>query len=44
MAVLAAINVTLMAMIGALVMQNKARGAGKDPYDMTEGKFWMREP
>ena len=40
-AVLAAINVTLM-MIGALVMQNKALVQGKDPYDMTEGKFWMR--
>lgn len=40
-AVLAAINVTLMT-IGALVMQNKALVQGKDPYDMTEGKFWMR--
>lgn len=40
-AVLAAINVTLM-MIGALVMQNKALVQGKDHYDMTEGKFWMR--
>lgn len=40
-AVLAALNVTLM-MIGAIVMQNKALVQGKDPYDMTEGKFWMR--
>lgn len=40
-AVLAALNVSLM-MIGAIVMQNKALVSGKDPYDMTEGKFWMR--
>lgn len=40
-AVLAALNVTLT-MIGALVMQTKALVQGKDPYDMTEGKFWMR--
>jgi len=40
-AVLAALNVSLT-MIGAIVMQNKAIVAGKDPYDMTEGKFWMR--
>lgn len=40
-AVLAGLNVTLM-MIGALVMQNKALVQGKDPYDMTQGKFWMR--
>jgi hypothetical protein len=40
-AVLAALNVTLM-MIGAIVLQNKALVQGKDPYDMTEGKFWMR--
>jgi hypothetical protein len=40
-AVLAGLNVSLM-MIGALVMQNKALVSGKDPYDMTQGKFWMR--
>lgn len=40
-AVLAGFNVTLM-MLGALVLQNKALVQGKDPYDMTEGKFWMR--
>jgi hypothetical protein len=40
-AVLAGLNVTLM-MIGALVMQNKALVQGKDPYDMTMGRFWMR--
>jgi hypothetical protein len=40
-AVLAALNVSLM-MIGALVLQNKALVQGKDPFDMTEGKFWAR--
>lgn len=40
-AVLAALNVSLMA-IGAIVLQNKALVTGKDPYDMTEGKFWAR--
>jgi hypothetical protein len=40
-AVLAALNVTLM-MLGAIVLQNKALVTGKDPYDMTEGKFWAR--
>lgn len=40
-AVLAAMNVTLM-MLGAIVLQNKALVQGKDPYDMTEGKFWTR--
>jgi len=40
-AVLAGLNVTLM-MLGALVLQNKALVQGKDPYDMSEGKFWMR--
>jgi hypothetical protein len=40
-ALLAALNVSLM-MIGAIVMQNKALVSGKDPYDMTQGKFWMR--
>lgn len=40
-AVLAALNVSLM-MLGALVLQNKALVQGKDPYNMTEGKFWGR--
>jgi hypothetical protein len=40
-AVLAGLNVTLM-MLGGVVMQNKALVQGKDPYDMTEGKFWAR--
>jgi len=40
-AVLAGLNVSLM-MLGAVVLQNKALVQGKDPYDMTEGKFWMR--
>lgn len=40
-AVLAGLNVTLMT-LGALVLQNKALVQGKDPYDMTEGRFWMR--
>jgi len=40
-ATLAALNVTLM-MLGALVLQTKALTQGKDPYDMTEGKFWLR--
>jgi DNA-binding transcriptional regulator YdaS (Cro superfamily) len=40
-AVLAGLNVSLM-MLGAVVLQNKALVNGKDPYDMTEGKFWMR--
>lgn len=40
-AILAALNVTGM-MLGGLVLQNKALVQGKDPYDMTEGKFWMR--
>lgn len=38
---LAALNVTGM-MLGAIVLQNKALVQGKDPYDMTEGKFWLR--
>lgn len=38
---MAALNVTLM-MLGALVLQTKALVQGKDPYDMTEGKFWLR--
>jgi hypothetical protein len=40
-AVLAGLNVSLM-MLGAVVLQNKALVQGKDPYDMTEGKFWSR--
>lgn len=40
-ALLAGLNVTLM-MLGAIVLQNKALVQGKDPYDMTEGKFWSR--
>lgn len=40
-AVMAAMNVTLM-MLGAIVLQNKALVQGKDPYDMTEAKFWTR--
>lgn len=40
-ALLAGLNVTLM-MLGAVVLQNKALVQGKDPYDMTEGKFWTR--
>lgn len=38
---LAALNVTLM-MLGAVALQTKAIAQGKDPYDMTEGKFWLR--
>jgi hypothetical protein len=40
-ALLAGLNVSLM-MLGAVVLQNKALVSGKDPYDMTEGKFWTR--
>jgi len=40
-ALLAALNVTLT-MLGAVVLQTKSLVQGKDPYDMTEGKFWMR--
>jgi hypothetical protein len=40
-ALLAGLNVTLM-MIGAAVLQTKALVQGKDPYDLTQGKFWMR--
>lgn len=40
-ALLAALNVTGM-MLGAIVLQNKALVQGKDPYDMTEGRFWAR--
>lgn len=38
---MAALSVTGM-MLGAIVLQNKALVQGKDPYDMSEGKFWMR--
>lgn len=41
LAAFAALNVTGM-MLGAIVLQNKALVQGKDPYDMTEGKFWAR--
>ena len=40
-ATLAALNVSLMA-LGAIVLQTKALTQGKDPFDMTEGKFWTR--
>ncbi len=41
MAVFAGLNVSLM-MLGAIVLQEKAILQGKDPYDMTEPKFWER--
>lgn len=41
LAVLAGLNVSLM-MLGAIVLQNKAILQGKDPYDMTEPKFWAK--
>jgi hypothetical protein len=41
LALFAGLNVTLM-MLGAVVLQTKAVQNGKDPYDMTEGKFWSR--
>lgn len=41
LAVLAAMNVTLM-MLGATALQIKAMLSGKDPYNMTLGKFWVR--
>jgi len=41
MAVLAGLNVSLM-VLGAVVLQTKAMITGKDPYDMTEGKFWVK--
>jgi hypothetical protein len=40
-AVLAGLNVSLM-MLGAIVLQVKAMMQGKDPYDMTEPKYWTR--
>lgn len=41
MAVMAGLNVSLM-MLGAIVLQEKAILNGKDPYDMTEPKFWAK--
>ena len=41
MAVMAGLNVSLM-MLGAIVLQEKAILGGKDPYDMTQGKFWVK--
>lgn len=41
MAVFAGFNVSLM-MLGAIVLQEKAILQGKDPYDMTEPKFWAK--
>ncbi len=41
MAVFAGLNVSLM-MLGAIVLQEKAILQGKDPYDMTEPKFWAK--
>ncbi|MDP3136853.1 MAG: hypothetical protein Q8N17_11050, partial [Burkholderiaceae bacterium] len=40
-AVLAGLNVSLM-MLGAIVLQEKAILGGKDPYDMTDPKFWTK--
>lgn len=40
-AVMAGLNVSLM-MLGAVVLQNKALVQGKDPYDMTMERFWVR--
>lgn len=40
-AVLAGLNVSLM-MLGAVTLQVKSLVAGKDPYDMTDLKFWPR--
>lgn len=40
-AVMAGLNVSLM-MLGAIVLQEKSILAGKDPYDMTDPKFWMK--
>tara|TARA_B100001105_G_scaffold236652_1_gene212617 strand:+ start:21005 stop:23548 length:2544 start_codon:yes stop_codon:yes gene_type:complete len=41
MMLLAVANVTGM-MLGAVVLQVKSLLQGKDPADMTEGKFWLR--
>lgn len=40
-ATIAALNVTL-ALLGAVVLQVKALLQGKDPFDMTMPRFWMR--
>ena len=40
-AVMAGLNVSLM-MLGAIVLQEKSILSGKDPYDMTEPKFWEK--
>lgn len=40
-AVLAGLNVSLM-LLGGIVLQTKATLQGKDPFDMTDGKFWVR--
>lgn len=29
-------------LLGAIVLQTKAMTQGKDPFDMTDGKFWLR--
>ena len=41
MAMFAALSVTSM-LLGATVLQTKALLQGKDPYDASEEKFWMR--
>lgn len=41
LAVMAGMNVSLM-MLGAIVLQEKSILAGKDPYDMSQPKFWTR--
>ena len=41
LAVLAGLNVSMM-MLGAIILQTKAMLTGKDPFDMTDEKFWVR--
>jgi hypothetical protein len=41
LAVLAGLNVSLM-MLGGITLQIKSILSGKDPYDMTQPKFWTR--
>ena len=41
MAVFGALTTTSM-LLGALVLQNKSLAQGKDPFNMTEAKFWLR--
>lgn len=41
LAIVAGLNLALM-VVGAYVLQTKALVQGKDPYDMTQFKFWMR--